>query len=176
MKKIILILLLVLVIYMVRGINETEATVPNLAIRLRVIPNSNEPIDIKMKEKVKSYLEANLYKMTDGVSNIEDARMIIMEQVPVIEKDIEDIFTANDYDKTYDVNFGYNYFPEKNYNGIKYKEGYYESIVISIGEAKGDNWWCILFPNMCLVDTKKDYEYKLYIKELIKNNSKKRNT
>ena len=175
MKKIIFFIILVLVIYMVYDVGGEETTIPNVTIRLRVIPNSNEPLDIKMKEKVKTYLEQSLYKLTNNISNIEDARMIITEQVPVIEKEIEDIFVENKYDKSYDVNFGYNYFPEKENNGIKYKEGYYESLVISIGDAKGNNWWCILFPNMCLIDAKKDHEYKLYFKELLKSNSKKEN-
>ena len=69
----------------------------------------------------------------------------------------------------YTVNYGYNYFPNKEYRGIKYNEGYYESIVISIGEAQGDNWWCVLFPNLCLIDLeqKNNVEYKYWIVETI---------
>ena len=69
----------------------------------------------------------------------------------------------------YTVDFGYNYFPEKKYRGLKYKEGYYESLVITIGEGKGDNWWCVLFPNLCLVDleNKTNVEYKSWIVEQI---------
>ena len=70
----------------------------------------------------------------------------------------------------YNVNYGYNYFPEKTYRGITYNEGYYESIVISIGASEGDNWWCVLFPNLCLADyeNKDDKEYKLWVVETIK--------
>ena len=53
------------------------------------------------------------------------------------------------------------------YLGKTYEEGYYESLVIYIGEAKGDNWWCVLFPNFCLVDTSKDVEYRSYFQELL---------
>ena len=57
----------------------------------------------------------------------------------------------------------------KEYRKVKYKEGYYESIVITIGEGKGDNWWCVLFPNLCLVDLENisDVEYKSWIEEKI---------
>ena len=48
----------------------------------------------------------------------------------------------------------------------KNKEGYYESLVISIGDAKGDNFWCVLFPNFCLVDREEHHTYKSYFKEL----------
>ena len=70
----------------------------------------------------------------------------------------------------YKVEYGNNYFPQKNYRGIDYPKGYYESIVISIGKAEGDNWWCILFPNFCLIDleNREDMEYSSWIAETIK--------
>ena len=80
---------------------------------------------------------------------------------------INNIFKENNYNIPFKINFGYNYFPEKNFYGKIYEEGEYESLVIYIGEAKGDNWWCVLFPNYCLIDTNKDIKYKSYIKELI---------
>ena len=75
----------------------------------------------------------------------------------------------NNYNMDYEIKYGYNFFPEKEYRGIKYEEGYYESIVISIGKAEGDNWWCVLFPNLCLVDleNKDDNEYKSWVLETI---------
>ena len=62
-----------------------------------------------------------------------------------------------------------NYFPEKEFNNKIYKEGYYESLVITLGSGKGDNWWCLLFPKMCLVEINDNTEYKLWFKEVIDN-------
>ena len=56
---------------------------------------------------------------------------------------------------------------EGTYQGKTYEAGDYESLVIYIGEAKGDNWWCVLFPNFCLTDINEDTEYKSYFKELL---------
>ena len=60
---------------------------------------------------------------------------------------------------------------EEWYDGYEfgYEEGYYESLVIYIGEAKGDNWWCVLFPNLCLIDleNKSENEYKSWVIETI---------
>ena len=61
------------------------------------------------------------------------------------------------------INFGLNYFPPKELNGKKYDEGYYESVLITLGEGSGDNWWCILFPSICLTEENANYE------SLIKN-------
>ena len=69
----------------------------------------------------------------------------------------------------YDINFGYNYFPEKEYKGVKYNEGYYESLLVTLGEGKGDNWWCVLFPPLCLIeaDESSDVEYRSIIEEIL---------
>ena len=173
MKKKIFLILFVLVIIYVYKINEQNIFIPDSSIRLRVIPNSNNSRDIFVKEQVKKYLENNIYTITKDVNSINEARTIIKDNIPTIESNIDNIFKDNEYPLNYNVNFGYNYFPEKTYKGIKYNEGYYESLVISIGDANGDNWWCVLFPNFCLVDTKKDNEYKSYFKELITKYSKK---
>ena len=171
MKKIIIILLAVIIsVYIYKNKNEDTIIIPDSAIRLRVIPNSNSSLDQNMKLKVKNYLEDNLYKLLDNKKDIEEARKIIKESIPNIENNINKIFEENNYDKEYKVEYGNNYFPLKKYRGVKYHEGYYESIVVSIGNAEGDNWWCVLFPNLCLIDLeeKKNIEYKLWVSETIK--------
>ena len=150
--------------------NETKSVdiiIPSTAIRLRVIPNSNSTLDQSMKNKVKSYLEENTYKIIKNEENIDEARTIIKNNIRIIEEHIQEIFDQNNYQMDYKVNYGYNYFTEKEYRGVKYEEGYYESIVISIGKAEGDNWWCVLFPNLCLADLEEDsdVEYQTWILE-----------
>ena len=171
MKKIFLIVF-ILVIIGAYTISEENIIIPTSSIRLRVIPNSNSAEDIYMKEKVKKYLEQNIYTITKDITNIDEVRKLINENIPSIDGSINRIFKENKYPFSYNVNYGYNYFPEKIYKGIIYKEGYYESLVISIGSAEGDNWWCVLFPNFCLTDLKDDREYKSYFKEVISKYSK----
>ncbi len=173
MKKKIFLILLVLVIIYAYKINEQNIFIPDSSIRLRVIPNSNNPEDIDIKEQVKTYLEKNVYALTKDTNNIDEARIIIKDNIPSIKNNIDNIFITNSYRLPYDINYGYNYFPMKEYKGQIYDEGYYESLVISIGDAEGDNWWCVLFPNFCLIDADKEYEYKSYFKELFTKYSKK---
>ena len=168
MKRKIFIILLVFTIIYVYKIQTQDIIIPDTSIRLRVIPNSNDPEDIYIKEQVKNYLENDVYALTKTTNNINDARIVINNNIPNIENNIDNIFKNNTYTLPYKVNFGFNYFPKKEYKGLIYDEGYYESLVISIGKAEGDNWWCVLFPNFCLIDTKEKHEYKSYLKELIK--------
>lgn len=169
-RKLILIILTIVTIYVVyNNVKAEEIVIPNTAIRLRIIPNSNNLLDQEMKAKVKEYLENNLYKNFANVDDIDEARTMINNNIPKIEEDITSIFNENNYDMNFKVKYGNNYFPEKEYKGIIYEEGYYESLIVEIGEAKGDNFWCVLFPSLCLLETEEttEVEYKLGVLELI---------
>lgn len=169
MKKIIIILTMLTSILIYNEFKNNEVIIPDAAIRLRVIPNSNSSLDQSMKNKVKKYLEKNTYATLSNVTDIEEARTKINDSLSNLDININKIFKDNKYNMEYTVDFGYNYFPEKKYRGLKYEEGYYESLVITIGDGKGDNWWCALFPNLCLVDleNKTNVEYKSWIVEQI---------
>ncbi len=175
MRKIILIILTVLVVLLVYNkISNNELIIPNNSIRVRVIPNSNNPLDISMKNKVKDYIKEEILPLVGNSSNIEEAREIISNNLETLDKNINNIFLDNNYKEDYNINFGYNYFPKKIFNSSEYPEGYYESLVVSIGSSKGDNWWCVMYPNICMID--KNKEYKSYFKELIHKYSKKKNS
>lgn len=167
MKKIILVLFAILTIFLVYSkVNAEEIIIPDSSIRLRVIPNSNSTYDQAMKQVVKSYLEEDVYSLFKDTKNIDDAREIINNNLNDIEVNIQNIFDIYEYDMPFNVNYGNNYFPEKEFKNVVYEEGYYESIVVSIGKGEGDNWWCVLFPNLCLVE-EEDVEYTSLVKEII---------
>ena len=69
---------------------------------------------------------------------------------------------------SYKVNYGDNYFPEKTYKGVKYNSGNYKSLVVTLGNGEGDNFWCVLFPPICNIDTNySNHKYKFLIKEIV---------
>ena len=72
----------------------------------------------------------------------------------------------NNSDKDFHINYGKNYFPEKKYNNVLYKAGEYESLVITLGEGEGENFWCVLFPPLCLID-EESREYPSLVKNII---------
>ena len=167
MKKLILIIFALAIIFVVyKDVNANEVVIPDTSIRLRVIPNSNSSYDQAMKQVVKSYLEDDVYKLFKDTNNIDDARNVIVDNIGNIEFNIQEIFKNYKYNMLFDVNYGYNYFPEKVFKNVVYEEGYYESIVVSIGEAKGDNFWCVLFPNLCVIE-EDDVEYTSLVKEIV---------
>ena len=106
-----------------------------------------------------------------GVDDVNEAREIISNSIDNLENDVEVLFKDNNYDKDFKVNFGKNFFPDKDYKGVHYDEGEYESLVVTIGEGTGDNWWCVLFPPLCLLDASdsetEDVEYQFFVTKML---------
>lgn len=172
MKKLVLIILTIIVALLVYvNVNADEIVIPSAAIRVRVIANSNTIEDQSMKMKVKKYIEDYLATKLIDINDLEIARNIINNEVDNLNKEIKNIFNENNYNKNIIIHFGDNYFPEKEYKGTTYKSGIYESLVITIGEGQGDNWWCVLFPPLCLLETEKseveDVEYQFFVKKML---------
>ncbi len=164
----IIVSVLIVILFFVAN-KEEEIIIPKESIRFRIIPNSNSIKDLAIKEKVKDNLnrEVNLLLKND---NIYDARKNIIKNKGKIELMVNETFKENSYNKPFKVKYGNNYFPEKTYKGVKYESGNYESLVVEIGEAKGDNFWCVLFPPLCMMEQEKnssEKEYKFFISEII---------
>jgi stage II sporulation protein R len=162
--------IILIIIITVLSFNTNERiTIPDEALRLRIIANSNSDYDQDIKKQVKSVLEKKVYNVLNGAENISDARTIINNNLNDIDKSVYQTLKNKNYELGYKLNFGYNYFPEKQFMGVTYKEGYYESLLVTLGAGEGDNWWCVLFPPLCLLEAEEstEVEYKFFIKELI---------
>ncbi len=163
MKKIIIILFILIVVGVL--FNEKEQIlIPDNAIRFRIIANSDSEEDQKLKLEIKDKVESELYDIIGDTNNIDIARNRIKNNLDKVDNILKE------YNVSYDINYGSNYFPIKNYKGVEYEAGNYESLVITLGNGTGHNWWCVLFPPLCLLDEEdnlKDAEYEFYAQELI---------
>ena len=163
MKKVIVILFVIVVVCLFIS-NKENVLIPSEAIRFRIIANSDELEDQELKNKIKDEVEDDLYKVVSKAKNINEARSLIKNNISNVDSILEK------YDITYGISYGDNYFPEKYYKGYKYDEGNYESLVITLGKGLGHNWWCVLFPPLCLLDEQNDLsnaEYSFYVSEVI---------
>lgn len=172
MKKIIPILS-ILVLLSFGGSKEETVIIPKEAIRFRVIANSDNIKDQQVKISVKKGIQQELYQSVKDAKNIEEARAITQEKLGDYQSLVEKILIEENQNNTeVKINYGQNYFPEKKYQGVVYPEGYYESLVITLGNGLGKNWWCVLFPPLCSVEAESkeqasEVEYKFFIKDLI---------
>lgn len=166
MKKIILIIVAFIIGILLYKKDEL-VIIPNEAIRIRIIANSNDIKDLVEKKHLKEDIEDDIYELIKDANSIDDAREILNDNLNKIDSIIKSKIDTN-----YELDYGINYFPKKVYRGIMYEAGNYESLVITLGEGLGNNWWCVLFPPLCLIDeneTTTDVEYKLYVEELLNN-------
>jgi len=165
MKKIIIILAIISLGFIIS--NKDSITIPKNSIRFRIIANSDSLNDQNEKLKIKEDLINTIIPEITSANNIQESRNIIQNVIPKINNKL------TKYNIKYNINFGQNYFPNKELNGISYASGNYESLVITLGEGLGKNWWCVLYPPLCLVENNNtnNIEYKSLIKEIITKHS-----
>lgn len=146
-----------------------KVIIPEDSIRIRILANSNNDEDLAVKEEVKDDVQKELNKVLKDSKNIKDARKTIITSMSEISNTVEKSLMSQDVYQKFDINYGYNYFPDKEYKGVIYNEGYYESVLVTLGEGMGNNWWCVLFPPLCLIEgqVNEEVEYKLFVKEMI---------
>ena len=148
-----------------------EIVIPNDAIRIRVIAPSDSIEDQKLKGNVKRSIQGQLSEMLKDVKTIDQAREVLNKNLSDVEYTVKTELKRNNSNINFNVNYGLNYFPIKEYKGITYDDGYYESLVITLGQGQGKNWWCVLFPPLCLMDEEEEnmenVEYKSFIKEVL---------
>lgn len=160
LKKTLILIFLALIIIILCQNKSQKVIIPKESIRIRIIANSNNNVDINQKLKVKKEVETKIYELLKDVKTIDEARTIINNNLDNLNISLEDS----------SVSFDYNYFPKKVYKDIIYEEGMYESLVITLGKGEGDNWWCVLFPPLCLLEENentKDVEYHFLVKDII---------
>ena len=169
MKNVILILAILITYLIIGNVSAETIKIPDEAIRFRVVANSDSEYDQNIKLKVKTEVEKELYNLLKDTKGIGEARNTINDNLDIIDKKVSNLLLKENYKLGYELNFGYNYFPEKEFNGVTYEEGMYESLLVTLGAGEGSNWWCVLFPPLCLLEAEEsdEVEYKLFIQELI---------
>ena len=169
MKRFFLILIcfLVLVIY-VNKFNSNYYVIPDDSIRIRIIANSDSFDDQYIKIKIKQLIEPVISSDLKESTSLEESRLVVLDNLDKYNSLIGNYLKKSNYNQKFSINYGDNYFPEKEYKGVKYESGYYESLVIKLGEAKGQNWWCVMFPPICSLEVEEndDIQYKVFVKEL----------
>lgn len=131
---------------------QEETVIPNEAIRLRILANSDSEADQALKRKVRDAVNAEITEWVQDLTSLEEARTTIKSGLPEIQKIAEQVVAAENETQSVKVDFGKVEFPTKLYGQFLYPAGEYEAILITLGEGEGANWWCVLFPPLCFLD------------------------
>jgi len=131
---------------------QAAVTIPNEAIRLRILANSDEQNDQAVKRLIRDEVNEDITAWVQELTSIDDARNVITNHLPDIQATAEEVVKREGLSQSVTVEFGKADFPTKLYGQYLYPAGVYEAIVITLGAGEGANWWCVLFPPLCFLD------------------------
>ncbi|MCM3476800.1 stage II sporulation protein R [Caldibacillus thermoamylovorans] len=131
---------------------EDVVVIPNEAIRLRILANSNSEQDQRIKRIVRDRVNAQITEWVSTLTSMEAAREKIITNLDILEATAKEVLEENGVNQKVQIRFGEVDFPTKLYGNFLYPAGKYEAVLITLGEGTGANWWCVLFPPLCFLD------------------------
>ena len=153
--RIFVILILLSLFILISAISYVDAVSNNIAdsvFRLHVIANSDSKEDQELKLKVRDELLSYMNIISKDSTNKQEAMQIVNEHKEEFTQIAKKVIKENGYNYTVNVQVGKADFPTKYYGDITLPAGTYDALKVQIGEAKGQNWWCVMFPPLCFVD------------------------
>ncbi len=126
--------------------------IANSVFRLHVIANSDSQEDQNLKYKVRDNLLSYMNKICKNAQSKSDAIEIAKKHKNDFKNIALETIKNEGYSYDVKINIGNFEFPTKHYGDISLPAGYYDALRVEIGEAKGQNWWCVMFPPLCFVD------------------------
>ena len=119
-------------------------------IRLHVIANSDSDFDQELKLKVRDEVISSVSDLSAN-SSIEKSRKWLESQLDDLEGTAEEVIRDNGCNYKAEAELGVRWIPEKTYGDLYFPAGNYEALTITLGKGEGENWWCVLFPPLCLI-------------------------
>lgn len=140
--------------------------------RIHIVANSNSTIDQEMKFKVKNAVVEYLIPYIAESENKEHCKEIIKSKINILKSVVNNELALNNADYSGEVSITRQEFPTRYYENFILEEGEYDCIYIKLGEANGDNWWCVVYPPLCFMNKNKTEEqdiiYQSKIVEIVK--------
>lgn len=154
MKKLLVIILIIGITFIGTQVKSAQnVAINDSVLRLHVLANSDSPTDQALKLEVKDEVVKYMRKEFSNTKDINEALVLAGENISVIEKVAEKVVTTYGYDYPVEVRIGKYAFPTKSYGNLVFPAGDYQAVRIIIGEGAGNNWWCVLFPPLCMVSS-----------------------
>lgn len=129
-----------------------STAIANSVFRLHVLANSNSEEDQNLKYIVRNKLLEYMNTICKDCTTKEDAILLVEANKKIFKKIALDTINNEGYSYNVEIEIGNFEFPTKQYGDITLPAGLYDALRVKIGEAKGENWWCVMFPPLCFVD------------------------
>jgi len=149
-------LILYLVFWCGSVISDRKALNDNL-IRLHVVANSDSDEDQELKLQVRDAVIDKLQSTMESFPTMEEAKQYLQENLTELEEFVNQVIKELGSTDTAEVTVDREAFNTREYDTFTLPAGYYEALRITIGEGEGKNWWCVIFPSLCVGETAEDF-------------------
>ncbi|MBP3431519.1 MAG: stage II sporulation protein R [Clostridia bacterium] len=158
------IVIVVLAVFLCRGESSVEAVNEDY-MRIHIVANSNSEKDQNVKYVVKDAVVEFLIPVLAEAETKDEAKTIILENINKINEVVLAALRCEGAAYSATVSISEENMPMRVYDNLILEEGVYECLNISLGQAQGDNWWCVVFPAVCFLDTKNPANF-VYISKI----------
>lgn len=132
-----------------------QQDISNKIIRFHVLANSDSDEDQNLKLKVKDEILKYMQPRLSNSKSIEETKKILLSSDEHIKSIANKVIKENGYNYSVNTELSNENFPIKTYGNITLPAGKYQAYRVLIGNAKGRNWWCVMFPPLCFIDITK---------------------
>lgn len=129
---------------------KTSEDIRGDVLRLHIIANSDSATDQNLKLRVRDALLKSGNEIFDGTTDVENAVKRITPQIPVLEEIAKSVIEESGFDYDVKITVSRDYFTTRTYENVTLPAGIYRALRVVIGSGEGHNWWCVMFPAMCL--------------------------
>lgn len=173
MKKVLIIFFLcfsfvAILLFGLFGFNNINSNSNNSYLRIHIRANSNLEQDQDIKYIIKDAIVDFLTPAISRCKTKEDFEKTLKDNLLNIECIADEILAQNSFDYKTTAQINNEYFPVRSYDNLTLQNGFYDALIINLGSGKGDNWWCVVYPPLCFLNSNADYCYKSRIVEFIK--------
>lgn len=170
MKRLISIMIAIVSIFLLAGCG-SNSTTQEQYLRIHIRANSDSRIDQNIKYTIKDDLVNYLTPLVSQCNSFDEVVDMIDENINDMENLCDNILTDNGFSYTSKIMINEEYFPTRAYGEYVLESDFYDAIIVNLGEAKGDNWWCVVYPPLCFLNAKNvdknNIVYKSKILEII---------
>ena len=161
--------MIVAIIFSICSFAKTSEQIRSDVLRLHVIANSDSSVDQNLKIRLRDFLLEEGKSIFDGSVNVENAVKKIEPQIHALEKSAKEFIRASGFDYEVKISLSREYFTTRTYETVTLPAGKYLALRVVIGSGEGHNWWCVMFPPMCVpAADKKDEIENIFTEDEIK--------
>lgn len=140
-------------------------------LRIHIRANSNAQVDQVVKYEIKDAITEALVPYVANCNSFEDVEIMLQQNLALVDGVANSILAKNGLAYTAKSKLATEKFPTRKYNNFVLEEGIYDALIVELGRAQGDNWWCVIYPPLCFTSTSSgsNVVYKSRIIEMIEN-------